>query len=104
VVLEVTFAFHGAMVAYLATQGQGWQMFLMGGLATFIITQMHGLGLSRRARWLIAFGYFCGVALLYSVRGWQYVPELAGIPLTLLSGVFVLALLVLGGQRVLRTA
>jgi hypothetical protein len=104
VVLEVTFAFHGAMVAYLATQGQGWQMFLMGGLAMFIITQMHGLGLSRRARWLIAFGYFCGVALIYAVRGWQYVPELAGIPLTLLSGVFVLSLLVLGGQRVLRPA
>jgi len=104
VVLEVTFAFHGAMVAYLAGQGQGWQMFLMGGLAMFIITQMHGLGLSRRARWLIAFGYFCGVVLLYAVRGWQYVPELAGIPLTLLSGVFVLSLLVLGGQRVLRPA
>ena len=104
VVLEVTFAFHGAMVAYLAGQGQGWQMFLMGGLAMFIITQMHGLGLSRRARWLIAGGYLCGVVLLYAIRGFQYVPELAGIPLTLLSGVFVLALLVLGGQRVLRPA
>jgi hypothetical protein len=104
VVLEVTFAFHGAMVAYIAGQRGGWQMFLMGGLAMFIITQMHGLGLSRRARWLIAGGYFSGVALIYAVRGWQYVPELAGIPLTLLGGVFVLAVLVLGGQRVLRPA
>ena len=79
-------------------------MFLMGGLAMFIITQMHGLGLSRRVRWLIAFGYFCGLGLLYGVRGWQHLPEVAGIPLTLLSGVFVLSLLVLGGQRVLRPA
>ncbi len=102
VVLEVTFAFHGAMVAYLA--GHGWRMFLMGGLAMFIVTQMHGLGLSRRARWLIGFGYLAGLGLVYAGPGWQRVPEVAGIPLTLLSGAFALALLVLGGQRVLRPA
>lgn len=97
VVQEVSFAIHGAMVAYLA--GQAWQMFLMGGLAVFIITQMHGLGLSRRARWMIALGYGAGVAVLYAERGVARIPEVAGIPLTLLGGVFVLALLVLGGQR-----
>ena len=102
VVLEVTFAFHGAMVAYLA--GQGWQMFLMGGLAMFIITQMHGLGLSRRVRWLIGTGYVAGLGLLYAGRGWQHLPEVAGIPLTLLGGVFVLSLLVLGGRRLLGPA
>jgi hypothetical protein len=102
VVLEVTFAFHGAMVAYLAAQG--WQMFLMGGLAMFIITQMHGLGLSRGTRWLIGSGYVAGLGLLYAGRGWQYLPEVAGIPLTLLSGVLVLSLLVIGGHRVLRPA
>jgi hypothetical protein len=102
VVLEVSFAFHGAMVAYLA--GQGWRMFLMGGLATFIITQMHGLGLSRRVRWLIALGYFAAAAVIYADYGWQRLPELAGIPATLLGGVFVLALLVLGGQRAARAA
>lgn len=102
VVLEVSFAFHGAMVAYLAAHG--WRMFLMGGLATFIITQMHGLGLSRRARWLIGFGYLAGIGVLYAGHGWQRIPEVAGIPLTLLGGVFVLSLLVLGGQRVLRPA
>ena len=97
VVLELTFAGHGAMVAYLA--GQAWQMFLLGGLATFVITQMHGLGLSRRARWLIGFGYLAGVGILYAQRGWQHLPEIAGIPLTLLGGVFVLSLLVLAGRR-----
>lgn len=102
VFMEVTFAFHGAMVAYLA--GQAWQMFLMGGLGMFIVTQMHGLGLSRRARWIIAAGYLAGVAALYSQRGWQYLPEIAGIPLTILAGAFVLALLLLGGRRVLRHA
>ncbi len=102
VVLEVTFAIHGAMVAYLA--GQGWQMFLMGGLAVFIITQMHGLGLSRRARWVIAGGYLAGLAVLYGARGYQHLPEVAGIPLTLIGGVFLLALLVLGGRRGFRPA
>lgn len=96
VTLEVTFAIHGAMVAYLA--GHTWQMFLMGGLAMFVITQMHGLGLRRRTRWLIALGYAAGVAVLYAGR-FDRLPELAGIPLTLLGGVFVLALLVLGGRR-----
>jgi hypothetical protein len=65
---------------------------------------MHGLGLSRRARWLIALGYAAGVAVIYAGRGYGHLPELAGIPLTLLAGVFVLALLVLGGQRALRPA
>lgn len=102
VVLEVTFAAHGAMVAYLA--GQAWQMFLLGGLAMFIVTQMHGLGLSRRARWLIALGYGAGVVVIYAQRGFGRLPELAGIPLTLLGGAFILALLVLGGQRVRRPA
>jgi uncharacterized membrane protein YjjP (DUF1212 family) len=100
--MEVAFAFHGAMVAYLA--GQGWQMFLMGGLGMFIITQMHGLGLSRRIRWLIALGYLAGVAVLYSQRGWQYLPEVAGIPLTIIAGAFVLGLLTLGGRKVLQRA
>ncbi|MCL4722443.1 MAG: hypothetical protein KJ041_10945, partial [Gammaproteobacteria bacterium] len=97
VVQEVSFAFHGAMVAYLA--GHSWRMFLMGGLAMFVITQMHGLGLSRRARWLIALGYGAAVVVLYAGRGLVFVPEIAGIPLTLLGGVLVLALLILGGER-----
>jgi hypothetical protein len=36
--------------------------------------------------------------VLYAGR-FDRLPELAGIPLTLLGGVFVLALLVLGGRR-----
>jgi hypothetical protein len=101
-VIEVAFGFHGAMVAYLA--GQAWQMFLLGGLGMFIITQMHGLGLSGRARWLIAIGYLAGTGALYSQRGWQYLPEVAGIPLTILGGAFVLGLLTLGGRRLLHPA
>ncbi|MEZ5564904.1 MAG: hypothetical protein R3F24_05035 [Gammaproteobacteria bacterium] len=97
--LEVTFAIHGAMVAWLA--GHSWRMFLMGGLAMFVITQMHGLGLSRRARWLISLGYVGAALALYAGPGWTRLPELAGIPLTLLGGAFVLALVVLGGRRAL---
>jgi hypothetical protein len=76
----------------------------MGGLGMFIVTQMHGLGLSRRTRWLIAFGYLAGAGGLYSQRGWQHLPEVAGIPLTIIGGAFVLGLLTLGGRRLLQPA
>jgi len=102
IVMEVAFPFHGAMVAYLA--GQAWQMFLMGGLGMFIITQMHGLGLARSTRWLIAVGYLAVLGVLYAQRGWQHLPEVAGIPLTILAGAFVLGLLTLGGRRLQHTA
>jgi hypothetical protein len=94
---EITFAVHGAMVAYLA--GQAWQMFLMGGLGMFVITQMHGLGWSRRTRWIAGLAYLAVVAWLYAGRGYQYLPELLGIPLTLLGGVAILTALLLAGLR-----
>lgn len=98
--LEITFAFHGGMVAYLA--GQSWPMFLLGGLGMFIVTQMHGLGLSRRARWCMLVSYLVVVGWIYAERGWHHVPEILGIPLTLLAGAFVLTGLVLGTQQVSR--
>ena len=39
-------------------------MFLFGFLGIFVITQMHGLGLSRRARWVI------GIASLSAALAW----------------------------------
>ena len=45
------------MVAYtIMNQGQGapWSMFLFGGVATFLIIQLHGLGLGTKARLAIA--------------------------------------------------
>jgi len=59
---EVLVVAHGTIVALM--QGQaGWTMFLFGFTAIFIVTQMHGLGWSRRTR--------LGVALARrSTRRW----------------------------------
>ena len=67
-VQEVTVTIHGTMVAYI--HGQAWPMFLFGFLGLFIITQMHGLGLSKRIRWVFAGLYALGIILVYNHRGW----------------------------------
>ena len=55
--LETLFIIHGAMVAYTIMNqgvGPGWSHFVFGGIMTFLLCQMHGLGLSTRAKWLVA--------------------------------------------------
>ena len=64
IVSEVSVVAHGVMVAYLAHEG--WPFFLAGFLGMFVITQMHGLGLSRRARWVIGIAYIVSMAVIYS--------------------------------------
>ena len=48
---------HGSLVAYTIMNGPGrtpWSYFLFGGVGTFLIIQMHGLGLSTKAKLAIA--------------------------------------------------
>jgi len=66
VTLEVTVLVHGAMIAYLSTQ-EAASMFVFGFLAIFVITQMHGLRWSKKARWFV--GSLSGVAMLIWYRG-----------------------------------
>src|SRR5512136_898515 len=79
-VQEVTVLFHGTLVAVL--QGNGlWPMFAFGFGGLFVITQMHGLGLSRPAKFIIL-GLYVGAALLvYSGRGWGNLNEIVRIPI-----------------------
>jgi len=60
---------HAMLVALAA--GHNWPMFLFGFLGVFVVTQMYGLPISQKMRWLIwvAFtGVFIGV---YSYKGWD---------------------------------
>jgi len=105
--LEFMVLVHGVMVA--VTNGDGWPMFLTGFAGIFVLSQMHGLGLSRTQRWLIGLAYVGGVGLIYSLRGWSGLWQVPLIPLTELLSVLVLSGLVLGlsrllGQRQLRLA
>ncbi|SEM25054.1 hypothetical protein SAMN05660976_04600 [Nonomuraea pusilla] len=102
--LELAVAAHGTLVAVMNSgPGGQWPMFLFGFLGVFVVTQMHGLGLSRAARWAIGLGYGAAAAAVYAARG-----ELAGvsavarIPAIEYVLVGVLALLLWLGLRVTR--
>ena len=88
--LEVFVLFHGAMVAYLTIPGEHWKMFLFGFLTLFIITQMHGVGLGRRARAAIVLLYVAAVLFAYRGRELDAL-EVIRIPLVELGFAFVLA-------------
>ncbi len=81
---------HGTLVAVM--QGNGiWPMFAFGFGGIFIITQMHGLGLSRLVRWMLLFVYIGAVLLVYSERGWSYLNEIIRIPVIDYIAILVLA-------------
>jgi len=65
VVSEVSVVAHGVMVAILA--GQQWPQFFGGFLGMFIVTQMHGLGLSKATRWIIGLAYIASILAIYSL-------------------------------------
>jgi hypothetical protein len=81
---------HGTLVAIF--QGQGlWPMFAFGFAGIFILTQMHGLGWSRRVRWLVAGVYIAAAVFVYSSRGWAQLNEIVRIPVIEYLLVFVMA-------------
>jgi len=67
VCLELVVVAHAVMVALM--NGDSWPMFLSGFLGVFVLTQMHGLGLSRRVRWGLGLAYLAGVAIIYAPGG-----------------------------------
>jgi len=91
-VQEITVLFHGTLVAIV--QGNNlWPMFFFGFAGIFVITQMHGLNLSKWTKWLILAAYIIAATAVYSWRGWGKLYELVSIPLIEYLGVAVLALL-----------
>jgi hypothetical protein len=81
---------HGTLVAVM--QGNGiWPMFAFGFGGVFIITQMHGLGLSRWVKWGLVSIYVALVLLVYSERGWDKINEIIRIPLIDYLAIFILA-------------
>jgi hypothetical protein len=72
--LEVFVLVHGAVVAWLSLENHSWGQFLFGFAAIFIITQMHGLGLGARSRWLL-------FAIFLVAAAWYYAWYYAGDPL-----------------------
>ena len=71
---------HGVIVALVAGQ-EFWTMFAFGFLFLLVVTQMHGLGLSRVTKWLIALFAIAATVVVYSDRGWANLNEVLRIPL-----------------------
>ncbi len=77
--LETLFVVHGALVAYfIMNQGDNgpWSMFLFGGVAVFLITQLHGLGLGTRGKLAIATPLVAVMSAFY----WTFPETLIGLP------------------------
>ncbi len=96
--LELMVLVHGAMVAYLSDQ-QAASMFIFGFLSIFVITQMHGVGLSVRSRWIIASGIVLAMFAWYRGDWLLMLQEALRIPVVeymiafVLTGLIWLALL-----------
>jgi hypothetical protein len=100
-VQEVAVLLHGTLVAVM--QGnQLWPMFAFGFGGVFIITQMHGLGLERWKKGLIAALYGAAALYAYSLRGWGQLNEIIRIPVIDYLAVFVLAGLIAMGLGIHR--
>ncbi|MGD9093609.1 MAG: hypothetical protein PVF74_12235, partial [Anaerolineales bacterium] len=98
---EFAVLIHGTLVAVM--QGNGiWPMFAFGFGGIFIITQMHGLGLSRWVKWLLLFLYVAAVLWVYSDRGWEYLNEIIRIPAIDYIAVLLLAGLIWLGLWLVR--
>lgn len=79
VIQEVTVFFHGTLVA-IYQGGDIWRMFGFGFAAMFVISQMHGLNLSKLTRWVIGLGYAVATIIVYN-SDWSSLNEIIRIPI-----------------------
>lgn len=89
---EVTVFFHAVLVA-IYQGGDIWRMFGFGFAAMFVITQMHGINLSKLTRWLIGLGYGIAIIIVYNTD-WSSVNEVIRIPIVEYVVAFIMAGLV----------
>jgi hypothetical protein len=95
--LETIFLVHGAFVAaFLMNPGehQFWSMFLFGGMAVFLITHLHGLGLSNRGKLLVAVPFVAAILAFY-INYPEYLIGLARMPATMYVGSLILFVILL---------
>jgi hypothetical protein len=91
--LEMLFVVHGAIVAgFIMSRGETgpWSMFLFGGVAVFLMTQLHGLGLSTRGKLAIAAPLVAVMAVFYVFYP-QALPGLPRMAMILYTGTFLMA-------------
>ena len=95
---EVLVLFHGTLVA-LSNAPNLWQMFCFGFAGLFVVTQMHGLGMSRLVRGVFLGVYVIAVTCVFSNIGFGKLHQITWIPITDYVAVFVIAFLVWGFMK-----
>ncbi len=94
--LEFLFVIHGALVAYYIMNQPGrapWADFLFGGVCTFLVIQLHGLGLSTKAKLAIATPLVAIMALFYLISP-QYVWGAPKLTMIMYAGTLAVAAVV----------
>jgi hypothetical protein len=99
--LELTVLVHGTIVA-LNSPKQLWFQFGWGFAAIFVVTQMHGLGLSRRIKWIIGALYAGSIVAVVYLLGPEKLAVLPRVPAAEYVGVFILAALLALGLWIAR--
>lgn len=93
--LETFVLLHGVLVA-MSQPSNMWPMFGFGFAGVLVLTQMHGLGLSRRVRLGLLALYIGGSLAVYYERGLDKIYQITFIPITYYVSVIVIALIVGG--------
>lgn len=97
---EIFVLIHGTVVAF-SNAPDLWQMFCFGFAGLFVVTQMHGLGLSPVARWGFLTAYVVAVSVVFSDIGLRHVHQITWIPLTEYAVVFLIAAIVWTNMKLL---
>lgn len=100
ITLEISVLVHGVVVALVAGQ-EFWTMFFFGFLTIFVVTQMHGLGLSRAVRGVIVLLWAAAIVFVYQGKGWEHLNEVIRIPAIDYLLVLGLGGLLILGQRLI---
>ncbi|GIV86535.1 MAG: hypothetical protein KatS3mg054_0564 [Chloroflexus sp.] len=101
--LELMVLPHAVVSTLYKRSGLG-AMFTFSLLAMFVINQMHGLGLSQRARWTIGAAYATTALTYYGVRReWHRLPDILRIPILEYGVLGILVLLSLLMRAVRRS-
>lgn len=78
-------------------------MFLFGFAGILVITQIHGLGLSVRTRWLIFAAFVASIGIVYTLTSrWSKIDEVIRIPAIDYILIFLIYLLYLAGAGIYR--
>ena len=88
--LEVLVLIHGVVVA-MNQPSNMWPMFGFGFAGVLVLTQMHGLGLSRRVRLGLLALYIGGALAVYYDRGLDQLYQITFIPVTYYLSVLAIA-------------